>query len=113
PNRKQNTQAGIDKLARPFVRAMDERDVTPSALRNLRRYHLDLLARLIQSNHDDPDFKDPQNPWLALIRAGILAAYRSNRSEDEARLIDTAFQAGWDPEGFEWLVKASEMGMMK
>ena len=77
-------------LAEPFIDELIARNVSPSAPARRRSFELDVLADLIRSSHIDPDYKDADNPWNQLGKAGLLDAYREGMSEEEARLIDLA-----------------------
>ena len=77
-------------LTEPFIDELIARNVSPSAPARRRSFELDVLADLIRSSHIDPDYKDADNPWNQLGKAGLLDAYREGMSEEEARLIDLA-----------------------
>ncbi len=79
-------------LAEPFIDELIARNVPPSAPARRRSFELDVIAHLIRSSHVDPDYKDPDNPWNQLAKAGILDAHREGMSEEEARLIDLAIK---------------------
>tara|TARA_Y100001933_G_scaffold117960_2_gene117891 strand:+ start:1025 stop:2884 length:1860 start_codon:yes stop_codon:yes gene_type:complete len=89
-SREEHAQDSIARIAAPFVHAMIERGVTPSAISRGRASEADVIAQLIQSAYDDPQYEDPANPWVAIHRAGVFDAYRTGLTEDEARLLDVA-----------------------
>ena len=86
-SREEHAQDSIARIAAPFVHAMIERGVTPSAISRGRASEADVIAQLIQSAYDDPQYEDPANPWVAIHRAGVFDAYRTGLTEERgARL---------------------------
>lgn len=65
--------------------------VGKSTINRVPAFVNDLVARLYSWAHSDPQWKDPLNLWVAIAKSGVLEAYRSGMSEEEAAVIDTAF----------------------
>lgn len=89
-SREEHTRDSIARIAEPFVMDLIARGVTPSAIARRRASEADTIALLVQWGHDDPDYENPENPWLAAFDAGICEAYRTGMSENGARLLDLA-----------------------
>ncbi len=109
PSREEHGQAEIDRMARPFVAGMIERDVSPSAIARMRNFEKDVIAQLVTWAWQDPGFEHPDNLWRVMASAGMLEAYRAGMSEDEARVIATAQLQMVDPEANQLLRDARNL----
>lgn len=90
PSRERTDQDKLDAMARPFFERLTKRKIAPSTLGRLTDLPTDFIARLIIDLHDDPDFQNPQNLWVQMMRAGILDAFTDSMTPEEAAAIDYA-----------------------
>lgn len=90
PSRERPDQDKLDAMARPFVEGLIERGIAPSAIGRLSDLYKDLFAKLIIDLRDDPDFKNAENLWLRMGRAGLLDGYAGAMTAEEAAAVDYA-----------------------
>ncbi len=95
------------RITEKFIDELLDRNVTLSDFSRRRQFEYDLIASLLMWAKDDPKLENPENPWVKISAAGLLDAYRSGMTEDEARAIDLA-EVLRDDRGIELLQAASE-----
>ena len=99
PSRESTDQDRLDAMARPFIEGLVERGTAPSTIGRLTDLPKDLIARLIADLRDDPDFQNPENLWVQMMRAGILDAFAGSMTSEEAAAIDYAKHTLKDDDG--------------
>ena len=92
PSRERTDQDKIDAMVRPFIERLVKRGNAPSTIGRLTDLPADLIAKLIADLRDDPDFQNPENLWVQMMRAGILDAFAGSMTAEEAVAIDYARQ---------------------
>lgn len=90
PSRERTDHDKIDAMVRPFIERLINRGNAPSTIGRLTDLPTDLIARLIADLRDDPDFQNPKNLWVQMMRAGILDAFAGSMTPEEAAAIDYA-----------------------
>lgn len=90
PSRERTDQDKRDAMVRPFVDKLIDRKISLSTIGRLTDLSADLFARLIADRRDDPDFQNPENLWVHMMRAGILDAFSGSMTPEEAAAIDYA-----------------------
>ncbi len=109
PSRERTDQDRLDAMARPFIEGLVERGIAPSTIGRLTDLPKDLITRLIADLRDDPDFQNPENLWVQMMRAGILDAFAGSMTPEEAAAIDYAKHTlKDDPRAAEFGQKARE-----
>lgn len=77
-------------LFKKLIPSLIKHRVGKSTINRVPAFVNDLVARLYSWAHSDPQWKDPLNLWVAIAKSGVLEAYRSGMSVEEAAVIDTA-----------------------
>lgn len=78
------------RFFKKLIPSLVEHGVAKSTINRVPAFVNDLVARLYSWAHSDPQWTDPLNLWIAVAKSGVLEAYRSGMSEEEATFIDTA-----------------------
>lgn len=89
-SREVNDREDKIRVTEKFIDELLERGVTPSDMSRKRQFEYDQIASLLRWSQHDPMMENADNPWAKLSAAGLLDAYRSGMTEDEARVIDLA-----------------------
>ncbi|GAA5047856.1 hypothetical protein GCM10023208_04550 [Erythrobacter westpacificensis] len=90
PSRERTDQDKIDAMVRPFIERLMSRGNAASTIGRLPVFASDLISKLISDWRDDPDFQNPENLWVQMMRAGVLDAYTGGMTAEEAAAIDYA-----------------------
>jgi hypothetical protein len=90
PSRERIAQDKLDAMVRPFIEKLIKRGNAASTIGRLSDLATDLIARIIADFRDDPDFQNPKNLWVQMMRAGILDAFAGSMTPEEASAIDYA-----------------------
>ncbi|WP_205689417.1 hypothetical protein [Aurantiacibacter odishensis] len=99
PSRERTDQDKIDAMVRPFIERLIGRGNAASTIGRLPVFASDLISKLISDWRDDPDFQNPENLWVQMMRAGILDAFASSMTAEEAAAIDFARKTLKDDDG--------------
>lgn len=99
PSRERTDQDKIDAMVRPFIERLMSRGNAASTIGRLPVFASDLISKLISDWRDDPDFQNPENLWVQMMRAGVLDAFAGSMTPEEAAAIDYARKTLKDDDG--------------
>lgn len=86
-SREQHDPESMFELGSPFIERLAGAGVSPSAIGRLRDDMVMCIADLIKAHSRDPHLEDPNNPWVLMVKAGILEAPARQLDEHEQRVI--------------------------